>query len=172
MEKKYGKIKESEYEDFDDEDYEDYEEDEFITKEEVGAFDRVAMKGNTFLCGGTTISGNINELKRKINYITQDPEERFSCYVDAISRNLNSLGANISQIDIDIMLNKIKYIKNIDKKNPSAYILGYITTKGGKEIDKKQFKYVVDKVLPLIDSKNNITNEDIIRYSRLWIIHG
>jgi hypothetical protein len=171
MEKKYGNIKDQdpEYEYNDDFNYDD---DEFITKDEVGAFDRVTMTGNTFLCGGTTISGNIDELKKKIKYITQDPEEKFSCYVDAISRYLNSLGANISQTDINIMLDKVRYIKNIDKKNPTAYILGYITSKGGKDIEKKQFKYVVDKILPLVDVKNNITEPDILRYARLWLIYG
>ena len=107
----------------------------------------------------------------KIDRSIQEPLERFQIYVDAISRGLmnEELGI-IAEQDIQIMLEKAKKLNNVNFKNPSAYILGYISSKGGKQLTKIQFNYVKNTILSkIIDT--SINPEDILRYSRLWTLH-
>ena len=69
----------------------------------------------------------------------------------------------IVEQDIQIMLEKAKKLNYVNFKNPSAYILGYIATKGGKELTKIQFNYVKNTILSkIIDT--SINPEDILRY--------
>lgn len=135
---------------------------------EVGVWDRVALPGN-LICGAE-LTGNISDMQRKIRKLVQDPEQRFGCYVDAIARSLGSRSeSEISATEINNMITLSSKIPKIQYKNPTAYILGYMVSKGGKEIDKKIYSNVVKTYLPHVDPKIGLTEPDIIRYARLCI---
>lgn len=149
-------------------DYEDDDYNEFNPKPEANAYDRTGMPGSSLLnCGD--VGGNFGDIQKKINRMVHEPEQRFACYVDAICRNLaNSDHVQLGQEDIDIMIGKIRNIKDVGKKNPTAYILGYMASRNGMRLDKNVFDNVVKRVLPLVDASAGVTPPDIIRYSRLW----
>jgi len=156
---------------FDHEDDEDFGyavEEEQKYEAEAKAFERTG-RGETI---GMTIiegKGKIAELQKRAMREISSPDERFSIFVDAISRKLKQDKVLIvSDNDIQIMIDKSRDLKNIGYLNPSAYILAYVVTSGGKEINKKRFQQIVNDVLP--DFKDlGIEPEDIIRYSRFWL---
>jgi hypothetical protein len=103
----------------------EYSDEETIFKPEVTAFER------------TGYGGILGETKDRA---LQDPLEKFQIAVDAISRSLNK----------QILLEKANKLKYVYYKNPQAYILGYLASNGGKNIDIKSFKHVSTKILPLL----------------------
>lgn len=98
------------------------------------------------------------------------PEERFNVYVEAISRSLNSDGIfTIEQKDINTMLERSSMIQNIKYRNPTAFILGYLASKGGVSIDKKRINNIFENMkIPEI-TEQGITKPDVIRYARYWM---
>ena len=108
---------------------------------EIKAFERV---GGPHAMLGTT------------DKVIQDPLERFQTFVDAIARNLEGQGIilpfngqSIGEKDIQIMLENAHKLKDIQFKNPTAYVLGYIGSNNGTKITIKSIKYVIDNVLKL-----------------------
>lgn len=112
--------------------------------------------------GGAVLLSQLTGKKKGV----EDPIERFSVQVDAISRKLKEYG-NITESDIVMMLDKANNLKNIEHKNPTAYILGFIASEKGKNITKKSADFVFKNVLPY--AGENIEKEDVIRYARLWL---
>jgi hypothetical protein len=109
--------------------------------------------------------------KNRIERSMMDPLERFSIYVDAIARNVSSLnGVNLSEYDIEYMLNTAKKLKVVEHKNPSAYVLGFLAIGKDQQLTKSNFDHVVNNVLPYIE-EGSVLLPDIIRYARLWEIH-
>lgn len=98
------------------------------------------------------------------------PEERFNVYVEAISRSLNSDGIfTIEQKDINTMLERSSFIQNIRYRNPTAFILGYLASKGGVAIDKRRVANIFENMkIPEI-TEQGITKPDVIRYARYWM---
>jgi hypothetical protein len=104
-------------------------------------------------------------LKNSIRFLTSNPEARFKIFVKAISIRINEDGiAKLSVNDRNTMCGKADKIKNTKYLNPTAYVLAYVCTKGGGNIDKKIFKDLVSKLDKLDD--DSIKPADIIRYSR------
>ena len=107
----------------------------------------------------------------RIDRLLTNPLDIFQSYVESISRDLISEGIReISERDINTMLeisNKLMYPKY---KNPSAYVLGYIASNGGREITKTNFNYVKNKILAkqLLEDKS-VLEPDVLRYARLWL---
>jgi hypothetical protein len=130
----------------------EYSDEETIFKPEVTAFER------------TGYGGILGETKDRA---LQDPLEKFQIAVDAISRSLNNQNTILSENDIQILLEKANKLKYVYYKNPQAYILGYLASNGGKNIDIKSFKHVSTKILPLL-SEGSVLEPDILRYARLW----
>lgn len=101
-----------------------------------------------------TIEGDIKKYLRRQGL--QDPLELFQEIVCSIS-----LDMNLGEEDINTLHKKTNKLKNIEKMNPTAYILGYLFSKD-----------------PTVSNLNNILNirrrdpsieaVDIIRYSRHW----
>lgn len=150
------------------EEFSPYEEEpDFNLQAEVNAYERTGMAGSSLLCG-SDMTGNLGDLQKKINRMTQDPEQRFACYVDAISRSLMGQDVPLSQEDINNMINHIRNIKEVGRKNPTAYVLGYLASESGRGLDKRAFDNVVKNVLPHVDPKAGVAPPDIIRYGRLW----
>tara|TARA_Y100000385_G_C12750423_1_gene490664 strand:+ start:161 stop:658 length:498 start_codon:yes stop_codon:yes gene_type:complete len=139
-------------------------------KDEINVYDRIGMPE---LEGGLNIFGNIEgklgDINKKLDRMSRSDEDSFKVYVNAISRKIMS-GNNIFKInnnDIVKMLKKVNSIKNIQHKNPSVYVLGYLASNKGKEITKESINKVIKEVLHEIDG--NIKGPDILRYARFWI---
>lgn len=139
-------------------------------KDEINVYDRIGMPE---LEGGLNIFGNIEgklgDINKKLDIMSRSDEDSFKLYVNAISRKIMS-GSNIFKInnnDIVKMLKKVNSINNIQHKNPSVYVLGYLASNKGTEITKESVNKVIKEVLHEIDG--NITGPDILRYARFWI---
>lgn len=123
---------------------------------EISAFERI---------------GGIGDLMITTDLMAQDPTDRFKIKVNAISRDLkNNRHVSLNEDDIKNLLEKVSVIKekgfNITFINPSAYVLGYIASKGGRQIDNKEVQNIFLNVLKLVES---VTQPDVIRYARFHI---
>lgn len=135
------------------------EENDYEMQAEVNVFERVGLPGTMI---GTSMQGHMGELQKKIDRTMQDPEERFVVYIDAISRSLD-----VQEDDITRMINTIKFVDKIGYKNPTAYVLGYLASSGGRNLDRKRITKILDSKLPSVDDKS-VTPADVIRYARYW----
>ena len=98
-----------------------------------------------------------------------DPLDSFRINVDAISRSLRNWDdVKISEKDITEMLESAADLKYVQYKNPTAYVLGYMASNGGKKLDKTSFDSVIKKVLPHTEDQTSVTPVDVVRYARLW----
>lgn len=115
----------------------------------------------------TGIMSNVTD--RSLRNI-QDPREKLLVLVDAISRSINSDYMNdyITDDDIAIMTGKIDQLLHPQSKNATAYILGYLVTRGGNKILPDKVKEVFTQVLPNIKNDTSVTKPDVLRYARLW----
>jgi hypothetical protein len=128
-------------------------------------------------CGGTSviISGKISDLNKDINKLTHDPLERFKIYIGAISYSMTE--NNIYDISVDdrnYMCRVASSLNNSKYLNPTAYILGFIATNGGRpsvnkkrEINKKKITQIFNFLNLLND--DSVKPADVIRYSRFWL---
>lgn len=136
-------------------------EEENIYEYEAKAFERVNYVGKLQEMINRDIFSD--EQKRRENLT---PEERFLIFSDAISRKLNVY--KLGNRDIDNILEKTKDIKNLKYKNPTAYVLGYVVSEGGKIINYERFDRVVNEELP--DFKGSgVEPADVLRYARFWL---
>ena len=139
---------------------------------EGNAYERAGFPGVAAMLGTAFTGGAFGELQKHINKLVQEPEERFAIYVDAISRSFNGRqGVTISEDDIVAMLMKIRRLQYVDKKNPTAYILGYLASNGGSRMDKKRVNEVITKIL-IYSEDSSVLPPDVIRYARLWMTLG
>lgn len=136
-------------------DYEDEDVDKFVP--EIDAFGRVGFSG---LTGNAPIT--------RLEKAAQEPLEKFVQSVEAICWDIISKNINITNNDIQKMIETASYLEHVEHKNPSAYILGFLATEGGN-LTLKNYDKIIKKVLPLIDSDASVFPEDVIRYSRLWL---
>ena len=107
--------------------------------------------------------------QNRVERAMMDPLDRFREYVNAIAYDLNNSGdINISG-SIEFMLETAEKLKYVGYKNPTAYILGFIVTNGGKGLEKTKF----DKIKKILSNEkvikdDSVLPQDIIRYARLW----
>ena len=150
--------------------YSDFEvEDEVTYGDEMGAYLRASLPGE-----------NINRNSGlKLEHGLLAPIDIFTDEIGAISRNLQSSLEVVKPKNKEIMLNErdilflkdtATKLKHVNYKNPTAYILGFLVTKGQDEINVKSFEYITKHVLNLL-LDDSVKAEDIIRYARLWMLH-
>lgn len=133
------------------EEYEFEYEPEAEFQAERGAFERA---------GGAQLIGTT------LKYVT-NPIEKFKIVVEAVYNKIKS-SARISEGDLRVMMDKVSSIHLVQYKNPPAYVLGYIASKGGKEITKERVE-LSETLIPAISEKEEaITPPDIIRYAVFW----
>jgi hypothetical protein len=138
-----------------------YEDDDKHFQPEMGAFDRVGF--NDF--DGTTP-------KTRLEHATQEPIERFKQYVKGVTHDLKSKNIHITNSQIREMIDSADQLKNVEHKNPTAYVLGFLANK--MEIDDLDdfgdlYDYVIKKVLiHVVDPEDSVQAHDVIRYGRLW----
>uniref|UniRef100_A0A6C0H3B7 Uncharacterized protein n=1 Tax=viral metagenome TaxID=1070528 RepID=A0A6C0H3B7_9ZZZZ len=147
-----------------DDDDDECEEDRDVTFEaEIDAYKRVGLPG---------LGGDVP--KTRLEKSQQDPLEKFTQSVLAILLKIRSTDViNIEDNDIKIMVKQAAYLDTVERKNPTAYVLGFLSTKPKKlsdanELTEDLFNKIVNKVLPVTDSDASVFPHDIIRYARLW----
>ena len=121
-------------------------------------------------CGGApiAITGDMSELNKQINHITQDPEERFKRHVGAISHSITEDGFyDISVDDRNKMCRIASNLDNVKYLNATAYILGFLATNGGRSIDEKTIKHIFT-ILPRL-TDDSVKPPDVLRYARFWL---
>ena len=132
--------------------------DEPIFQNEMGAYDRVDFSR----LGG-------KGPKTRLERAEQDPYEKFSQSIDAISRHLrNESGVIITEYDIEEMISKAAELDVVEHKNPTAYVLGFLATAGGGALTDVLFNKTINKVLPHANAASSVFPPDVIRYARLW----
>lgn len=143
-----------------DDENENYEEDyqDEIEGEEIQFRDEVGA----YLRAGGGINIGLEKADQKI--IT--PIEKFKINVDGIARKIKEYGY-INEKDIETLLEVADKLEYINYKNPTLYVIGYITSEGGKKIKKEVFNDVNKKIVPLFNDQS-IQPPDVIRYGRLW----
>lgn len=126
---------------------------------ELGAKDRVGPAGGMYVG---------EKPKNRAERAMMDPLDRFRQYVDGIARNLNNWdGVDIAEESIDRMLEMAAQLEMVGHKNPTAYIMGFLATNGGRKLRKENLEHVIKKVLPHAED-TSVLPPDIIRYARLW----
>jgi hypothetical protein len=139
---------------------------------EGNAYLRAGFVGVDAFLGTNIEDGPLGEMQKRINKTVQEPAERFAVYVDAISRSLNQRqGIEISENDIVAMLMKIRSLQYIDKKNATAYVLGYLASYGGTRMIKSKVDNVITEVL-IHSQDSSVYPADVVRYARLWMSLG
>lgn len=162
---KWGKI-----EDDTESDEDDYFQDNNFGNE-INVFDRIGLpelEGGELNIFGN-IEGKLGDISKKLDRMSRSDEDSFKVYVNAISRKMmgGSNVFNINNNDIIKMLKNVNTIKNVQHKNPSAYVLGYLASNKGTKITKESVNKVIKEVLH--DIEGNIKGPDILRYARFWI---
>jgi len=146
---------------------EEEEEEDFNFQVEMGAFGE----------GGRVGYGNNNLVSNAPrNYIERNMMpalDKFTMYVHASAHTLakNCDKVNFDENDYKMMVLTASKIDNVGHINPQAYILGYLATRQNKSLTIESFKTVSklistkEKVFSQIE---NVAEEDIVKYSRLW----
>jgi len=110
----------------------------------------------------------------------QSPLGKFCLKVDAVSRNImseckfmknSSKNIIIGQEDINTLLNASQSVPRVRYKNPTAFVLGYLTVKmGTNKIDKNTLLNVYEcyKKTSSVHKDESVKEADVIRYARLW----
>ena len=132
-------------------------------------FDQQMHSSITDECGGLPIymGDNMTELTRNLYQLVSDPVNRFKSYVGAISYKMSEDNIfDVSIKDRNAMCLKANNLDKIKYLNPTAYIIGYIVTNGGKKIDKKLLKKSFTKLNLLTD--DSVKPADVVRYARYW----
>lgn len=138
------------------------ESDEPQYEKEFKAFERVSKNSKLY------------ELISDIKNLTK--KDRFLLKVHKISKYFDDKKIlEISDNDINTMLEKTQKIQDLEYKNPTAYILGYIGSKGGKELQTNIIQDIINNVLPKIKKSaieeakySGVEPPDFIRYCRYW----
>jgi hypothetical protein len=136
---------------FDFEEEFEYEEQEF--KEEKGAFERAG--------GGAHLIGI------GLKYVT-NPIEKFKIIVNAVF-NESKFSAGMGEGDLKVMMDKVPSINKVQFKNPPCYVLGYIASRGGREITKERLDLAESLISDMSTKEDVITPPDIIRYAVFWL---
>ena len=154
-----GEFSESDREDAFDDDF-GVGDDDMDFEAEIGAHDRAH--------GGLLGAGGGSPMEKGLLMSVRDAKESFQIQADAIARGLNGMPSiSLPQADIDVLITKTDFIMDVEQKNPMCYVLGYLVSKGGRELSKSMFRFIVHDVLPTLD--DDIPATAVLRYARLWV---
>ena len=130
--------------------------------------DNYSMYGYSSRCTNLNIGNDYKRMQSIANHNYDNPYHIFACLLEAVGKNMTENGiSNVSQDDVEIMISYAEYLKNIKAKNPTAFILGYIATKGDKDITKASFDNIKTNVMSKLRD-TSVQLPDVIRYARLW----
>ena len=133
---------------FDDEEEQPQDEEDDWVQEEVAERDVFGRVGISIIASGGEKS----------------PKEVFRKTIAAIFDTIKDQ-LKLSKEDLNNMSEPVERLTHIQYKNPTAYILGYYVTKGGKQDISKESLKKAEAANP---DSSNVTLPDIIRYSVYW----
>lgn len=141
---------------------------EIVSEVQFKDLDRVSMPNYI------DIDMYIDSINKKRNKLFMSSLEKFVKNVYQIGKDLieNDL-LRLSIDDLRIILGNIENLDNPQYKNATAYLLGYIASDGGTNLDPKNAEDLLRKFNTL--EKKNFFEDDtidcaaIIRYARLWM---
>jgi hypothetical protein len=93
----------------------------------------------------------------------RNPKEKFSIILSATLQKMAS--RDITENDKSTILHSVANREDIIYKNPAAYILGYIGSRGGRGITKGS----MDTAFNNIGSTIGVEEPDVVRYSVFWV---
>jgi len=96
-----------------------------------------------------------------------DSRGHFKETVNAIAQQLKEERLGITNEDVNQLIEIADIINEPQYKNPSAYVLGYIASQGGQNINKRNVNMVFKNILKEVSDKS-VKEEDVLRYARLW----
>jgi len=97
-----------------------------------------------------------------------DAKGHFKETVNAIVQQLKEDKIRLSGNDLEQLIDRIDTsLKEPQYKNATAYVLGYIASEGGREINRKNVSQVFKTILKTVSDKS-VKEEDVLRYARLW----
>lgn len=139
---------------------------EIVSEVQFKDLDRVSMPNYI------DIDMYIDLVSKKRNKLFMSSLEKFVKNVYQIGKDLieNDL---LSIKDLENILNNIATLDNPQYKNATAYLLGYIASDGGKNLNQKNAEDLLRKFNTLEKKKffedDTIDCAAIIRYARLWV---
>jgi hypothetical protein len=139
---------------------------EIVSEVQFKDLDRVSMPNYI------DIDMYIDLVSKKRNKLFMSSLEKFVKNVYQIGKDLIENGL-LSIKDLENILNNIATLDNPQYKNATAYLLGYIASDGGTNLDPKNAENLLRKFNTL--EKNKFFEDDtidcaaIIRYARLWV---
>jgi hypothetical protein len=96
-----------------------------------------------------------------------DAKGHFKETVNAIAQQLREDRIKLSGNDLEQLIETVDILNEPQYKNPTAYLLGYIASEGGRDINRKNVNNVFKNVLKSVSDKS-VKEEDVLRYTRLW----
>lgn len=122
--------------------------------------------------GRTSISVSLpSRTLRGLKDIT-NMKEQFKARVEATVRNLSSVRGCIALDELLNVLEPINDLANIQFKNATAFVLGFIASNGGQTITKasvaKAIKCRESMIMPSTPFEDIVTDKDIIKYAVYW----
>lgn len=120
----------------------------------------------------TSISASLpSRALRGLKDIT-NMKEQFKVRVEATVQNLSSIRGCIALDDLLNVLEPINDLPNIQFKNATAFVLGFIASEGGKSITKtsvaKAIRCRENMITTSIPFEDIVTDKDIIKYAVFW----
>ena len=120
----------------------------------------------------TSISASLpSRTLRGLKDIT-NMKEQFKARVEATVRNLSSVRGCIALDSLLDVLEPINDLANIQFKNATAFVLGYIASNGGTSITKTSVSKAVrcrkEMIMPSGPFEDIVTDKDIIKYAVYW----
>ena len=139
------------------------DEDDYIDEPQFGqSIHAFKQAGLATLGFGTQDMGEHFGISKKF-----DAKGHFKETVNAIAQQLREDGFRLSNDNIIQIIETVDQLENPQYKNPTAYLLGYIASNGGIEINKKSVNHVFTNILKTVSDKS-VKSEDVLRYARLW----
>jgi len=101
----------------------------------------------------------------------KNPHERFRIIVAGVANRINDVMTKkpFSRDDFTRMTDKVAVTPFIQYKNPSAFVLGYYATRGGREnMTPALFQRALAMLDVINEAKEIASPPDIIRYATFW----
>jgi hypothetical protein len=101
------------------------------------------------------------------------PLQRFQFFVRAIALSYideRTATPELSYEVVPFLVDSAVGLKNVQHKNPTAYVLGYAVRDVNKQINRQRLEKYQKNILSKMPT-NPVKREDIIRYARLWNTH-
>ena len=120
----------------------------------------------------TSLSTSI--LARKFAGIREIPnlKDQFKLRAQAIAEEFASVRGCLSASDVHSIIEHIDDLPFIQFKNPKGYVLGYIGSNAGREVNKKSIQKAIQcrENLPQnVFNGDLVVDEDIIKYAYYWL---